>query len=150
MPLAPSGKNNIKDMESLDQIQDSISEEFELFDTWMEKYEYIIDLGKKLDTLSENEMTDENKVHGCQSSVWFVTSIEDGIFRCKAMSDSAIVSGLIALLMRIYANQSPSDIVQAEPNFISMIGLNEHLSPTRNNGLNLMIARIKQDAKLMT
>ena len=137
-------------MESLEAIQQSISEEFEIFDTWMEKYEYIIDLGKKLETFPSDQMIDENKVHGCQSSVWFVTSLEDGLFRCKATSNSAIVSGLIALLLRVYDKQKPSEIVETEPNFISMIGLNEHLSPTRNNGLNLMIARIKKDAGMMT
>ena len=83
-------------MESLEEIQQSISEEFEIFDTWMEKYEYIIDLGKKLGNFPSDQMIDENKVHGCQSSVWFVNSLEDGLFRCKATSDSAIVSGLIA------------------------------------------------------
>ena len=137
-------------MDSLQEIQQSISEEFEIFDTWMEKYEYIIDLGKKLETFPSDQMIDENKVHGCQSSVWFVTSVEDGLFRCKATSDSAIVSGLIALLLRIYDNQKPSEIIETEPKFISMIGLNEHLSPTRNNGLNLMIARIKKDAGMLT
>jgi len=137
-------------MESLEEIQQSISEEFEIFDTWMEKYEYIIDLGKKLENFPSDQMIDENKVHGCQSSVWFVTSVEDGLFKCKATSDSAIVSGLIALLLRIYDNQKPSEIIETEPKFISMIGLNEHLSPTRNNGLNLMIARIKKDAGMMT
>ena len=137
-------------MESLEEIQQSISEEFEIFDTWMEKYEYIIDLGKKLENFPSDQMIDENKVHGCQSSVWFVTSLEDGLFRCKATSDSAIVSGLIALLLRIYDNQKPSEIIETEPKFISMIGLNEHLSPTRNNGLNLMISRIKKDAGMMT
>ena len=137
-------------MESLEEIQQSISEEFEIFDTWMEKYEYIIDLGKKLENFPSDQMIDENKVHGCQSSVWFVTSLEDGLFRCKATSDSAIVSGLISLLLRIYDNQMPSEIIETEPKFISMIGLNEHLSPTRNNGLNLMIARIKNDAGMMT
>ena len=137
-------------MESLEEIQQSISEEFEIFDTWMEKYEYIIDLGKKLENFPSDQMIDENKVHGCQSSVWFVTSLEDGLFRCKATSDSAIVSGLIALLLRVYDNQKPSEIIETEPKFITMIGLNEHLSPTRNNGLNLMIARIKKDAGMMT
>ena len=137
-------------MESLEEIQQAISEEFEIFDTWMEKYEYIIDLGKKLENFPSDQMIDENKVHGCQSSVWFVTSLEDGLFRCKATSDSAIVSGLIALLLRIYDIQKPSDIIETEPKFISMIGLNEHLSPTRNNGLKLMIARIKKDAGMMT
>ncbi len=136
-------------MESLEKIQQSISEEFEIFDTWMEKYEYIIDLGKKLETFPSDQMIDENKVHGCQSSVWFVTSVEDGLFRCKATSDSAIVSGLIALLLRIYDNQKPSEIIETEPKFISMLGLNEHLSPTRNNGLNLMIAKTKKDDGIM-
>ena len=136
-------------MESLEKIQKSISEEFDIFDTWMEKYEYIIDLGIKLKDFPEDQMIDDNKVHGCQSSVWVVSSMEDGLFRCKATSDSAIVAGLIALLLRIYDNQKPSEIVTAEPKFISMIGLNEHLSPTRNNGLNLMIERIKKDAGLM-
>ena len=136
-------------MESLEEIQRLISEEFEIFDTWMDKYEHIIDLGRQLEVFPEEQMIDENKIHGCQSSVWFLTSNEDGLFKCKATSDSAIVSGLISLLLRIYDNQKPSDIVTAEPKFISMIGLNEHLSPTRNNGLNLMIERIKKDAGLM-
>ena len=136
-------------MESLEQIQHSISVEFQIFDTWMEKYEHIIDLGNQLEAFPEEQMIESNKVHGCQSSVWFVTSLEDDLFRCKATSDSAIVSGLIALLMRIYNNQKPSEIVAAEPEFISMIGLDEHLSPTRNNGLNVMIQRIKKDAASM-
>ena len=135
---------------TINEIQDEIIDEFSLFGDWMEKYEYIIDLGKKLENFPSDQMIDENKVHGCQSSVWFVTSLEDGLFRCKATSDSAIVSGLIALLLRIYDNQKPSEIIETEPKFISMIGLNEHLSPTRNNGLNLMIARIKKDAGMMT
>jgi len=139
----------IKKMESLEQIQHSISVEFQIFDTWIEKYEHIIDLGKQLEAFPEEQMIESNKVHGCQSSVWFVTSLEDDLFRCKATSDSAIVSGLIALLMRIYNNQKPSEIVAAEPEFISMIGLDEHLSPTRNNGLNVMIQRIKKDAASM-
>jgi len=136
-------------MESIEKIQHLISDEFEIFDTWMEKYEYIIDLGKQLEVFPQQHMTEDNKVHGCQSSVWFVTSLEDGLFRCKATSDSAIVAGLIALLMRIYNNQKPSEILAAEPEFISKIGLHEHLSPTRNNGLNVMIQRIKKDAASM-
>ena len=136
-------------MESLEEIQHLISEEFEIFDTWMDKYEHIIDLGRQLEVFPEEQMIDENKIHGCQSSVWFLTSNEDGLFKCKATSDSAIVSGLISLLLRIYDNQEPSEILKQEPKFISMIGLNEHLSPTRNNGLNLMIARIKKDAGSM-
>ena len=98
-------------MESLEKIQHSISGEFEIFDTWMEKYEHIIDLGKQLEVFPEEQMIEDNKVHGCQSSVWFVASLEDGFFRCKATSDSAIVSGLIALLMRIYNNQDRKSVV---------------------------------------
>ncbi len=136
-------------MNSITDIEKSISEEFEMFDTWMEKYEYIIDLGKQLDSFPEDWKVEGNLVHGCQSKVWFKTAHKEGLFVCHAISDSAIVSGLIALLLRIYNDKTPIDIVQAEPRFIGMIGLNEHLSPTRNNGLNVMIQRIKQDAASM-
>ena len=136
-------------MDSVKDIEEKIAKEFEIFDTWMEKYEYIIDLGRQLETFPDEWKINEHLVHGCQSQVWFKTRIQDNLFVCKATSDSAIVSGLIALLLRIYNNKEPADIVTTEPTFISMIGLNEHLSSTRNNGLNVMIQRIKQDAQLM-
>ncbi|MDC0186316.1 SufE family protein [Gammaproteobacteria bacterium] len=139
----------MKHTKSIKIIEQEISQEFEIFDTWMEKYEYLIDLGKQLEKFPDEWRTEDNKIHGCQSSVWFKTGLENNLFTCSAVSDSAIVSGLIALLMRIYNNKNPRDIVETEPSFISLIGLSEHLSTTRNNGLNLMIKKIKQDAGLI-
>ena len=139
----------MKHLKSIKIIEQEIFQEFEIFDTWMEKYEYLIDLGKQLENFPDEWKTEDNKIHGCQSSVWFKTGLENNLFTCSAVSDSAIVSGLIALLMRIYNNKNPRDIVETEPSFISLIGLSEHLSTTRNNGLNLMIKRIKQDAGLI-
>ena len=139
----------MKHTKSIKFIEQEISQEFEIFDTWMEKYEYLIDLGKQLEKFPDEWRTEDNKIHGCQSSVWFKTGLENNLFTCSAVSDSAIVSGLIALLMRIYNNKNPRDIVETEPSFISLIGLSEHLSTTRNNGLNLMIKKIKQDAGLI-
>ena len=136
-------------MDSVRDIEETIAKEFEIFDTWMEKYEYLIDLGRQLETFPDEWKINDHLVRGCQSQVWFKTHLQDNLFICKATSDSAIVSGLIALLLRIYNNKEPADIVTTEPTFISMIGLNEHLSSTRNNGLNVMIKRIKQDAQLM-
>ena len=136
-------------MDSVRDIEETIAKEFEIFDTWMEKYEYLIDLGRQLETFPDEWKINDHLVRGCQSQVWFKTHLQDNLFICKATSDSAIVSGLIALLLRIYNNKEPADIVTTEPTLISMIGLNEHLSSTRNNGLNVMIQRIKQDAQLM-
>ena len=136
-------------MDSVRDIEETIAKEFEIFDTWMEKYEYLIDLGRQLETFPDEWKINDHLVRGCQSQVWFKTHLQDNLFICKATSDSAIVSGLIALLLRRYNNKEPADIVTTEPTFISMIGLNEHLSSTRNNGLNVMIQRIKQDAQLM-
>ena len=136
-------------MDSVRDIEETIAKEFEIFDTWMEKYEYLIDLGRQLETFPDEWKINDHLVRGCQSQVWFKTHLQDNLFICKATSDSAIVSGLIALLLRIYNNKEPADIVTTEPTFISTIGLNEHLSSTRNNGLNVMIQRIKQDAQLM-
>ncbi|MBT3993687.1 MAG: SufE family protein [Gammaproteobacteria bacterium] len=136
-------------LRSIKSIEQEITQEFEIFDTWMEKYEYLIDLGKQLDSFPDEWKTEDNKIHGCQSSVWFKTGLEDNLFTCSAVSDSAIVSGLIALLMRIYNKKDPREIIETEPSFISLIGLSEHLSTTRNNGLNLMIKRIKQDAGMI-
>jgi len=136
-------------LDSVRDIEETIAKEFEIFDTWMEKYEYLIDLGRQLESFPDEWKINDHLVRGCQSQVWFKTHLQDNLFICKATSDSAIVSGLIALLLRIYNNKEPADIVTTEPTFISMIGLNEHLSSTRNNGLNVMIQRIKQDAQLM-
>ena len=136
-------------MKSVKEIELEIVKEFEIFDSWMDRYEYIIDLGKQLPVFPDQWKIDQHRVIGCQSQVWFKTELQDNLFICQAISDSAIVSGLIALLLRIYNEQDPVDIVQTKPSFISMIGLDEHLSPTRNNGLNVMLQRIKNDANNM-
>ena len=136
-------------MKSVKEIELEIVKEFEIFDGWMDRYEYIIDLGKQLPAFPDQWKIDEHRVVVCQSQVWFKTKLQDNLFICHAISDSAIVSGLIALLLRIYNEQDPVDIVQTKPSFISMIGLDEHLSPTRNNGLNVMLQRIKNDANNM-
>ena len=136
-------------LKSVKEIEQEISQEFEIFDSWMDRYEYIIDLGKRLASFPDEWKIEENKVHGCQSQVWFKTELKNNLFVCQAISDSAIVSGLIALLLRIYNQKDPSDIVETNPTFVSMIGLDEHLSPTRNNGLNVMLKKIKNDARNM-
>ena len=136
-------------LKSVKEIELEISQEFEIFDSWMDRYEYIIDLGKQLAAFPNEWKTEENKVHGCQSQVWFKTELKNNLFVCQAISDSAIVSGLIALLLRVYNQKDPSDIVETNPTFVSMIGLDEHLSPTRNNGLNVMLKKIKNDARKM-
>ena len=136
-------------LKSVKEIELEISQEFEIFDSWMDRYEYIIDLGKQLTSFPDEWKVEENKVHGCQSQVWFKTELKNNVFVCQAISDSAIVSGLIALLLRIYNQKDPSDIVETNPTFVSMIGLDEHLSPTRNNGLNVMLKKIKNDARNM-
>ena len=136
-------------LKSVKEIELEIAQEFEIFDSWMGRYEYIIDLGKQLALFPDEWKIEENKVYGCQSQVWFKTELKNDLFICQAISDSAIVSGLIALLLRIYDQKDPSDIVETNPTFVSMIGLDEHLSPTRNNGLNVMLKKIKNDARNM-
>ena len=136
-------------LKSVKEIELEIAQEFEIFDNWMDRYEYIIDLGKQLTSFPDEWRIEENKVHGCQSQVWFKTELKNDLFVCQAISDSAIVSGLIALLLRIYNQKDPSDIVKTNPTFVSMIGLDEHLSPTRSNGLNVMLKKIKNDARKM-
>jgi len=136
-------------LKSVKEIELEIAQEFEIFDSWMGRYEYIIDLGKQLALFPDEWKIEENKVYGCQSQVWFKTELKNDLFVCQAISDSAIVSGLIALLLRIYDQKDPSDIVETNPTFVSMIGLDEHLSPTRNNGLNVMLKKIKNDARNM-
>ena len=140
---------NTLHLKSVKEIELEISQEFEIFDSWMDRYEYIIDLGKQLDSFPDEWKIEENKVHGCQSQVWFKTELKNDLFICQAISDSAIVSGLIALLLKIYNQKDPSDIVSTNPTFVSMIGLDEHLSPTRSNGLNVMLKKIKNDARKM-
>lgn len=124
---------------SIDQIQDSIIEEFNLFDQWMDKYEYLIDLGRKLPVIDAAYKTDRHLIRGCQSRVWLHAEMNDGAVRFTADSDAIITKGIIALLIRVLAGQKPEDIANAQLYFIDAIGLREHLSSTRANGLVNMV-----------
>ncbi len=127
--------------------QREIIEEFDLFDDWTGRYQYLIDLGRKLPPLSDAERIDANKVDGCQSQVWIVVSGNAERLDLHAASDSAIVSGLVALLLRVYSGHSAREIMDTDPSFINAIGLGKHLSPTRSNGLAAMVKAIKAHAK---
>ncbi len=126
--------------------QDEVVQEFAFFEDWMDRYQYLIDLGRRLPALANNELVEENKIKGCQSQVWFVASQEEGRLRFKAVSDAAIVSGLIAVLLRIYSDRRPEDILATPPDFVSELKLDQHLSPTRSNGLAAMLAAIRRFA----
>ncbi|ALM52558.1 SufE family protein [Halomonas huangheensis] len=125
-----------------EQAQQELLEEFELFDNWMDRYQYIIDLGKALPSFPDDWKTDELKIQGCQSNVWVHHERQGDNLHFDAISDAAIVSGLIAVLMRIYNDRQPADIVATSPHFLKDLGLDKHLSPTRSNGLNAMLERI--------
>ncbi|MDH3614799.1 MAG: SufE family protein [Gammaproteobacteria bacterium] len=123
--------------------QDELVEEFQFFDNWMDRYQYLIDLGRRLPEFPESERIDTNKIKGCQSQVWFVAEAHDGRLDFRAISDAAIVSGLIALLLRIYSGRRPEDILDTPPNFVKALELEQHLSPTRSNGLSSMLNAIR-------
>ena len=130
----------------LSDRQQEIIDEFEFYDSWMDKYQYLIDLGKDLEPLEEAEKNETNLVRGCQSQVWMIVSGHSDNVEVRANSDAAIVSGLIALVVRLYSNASAEEIVKTEPEFVEAIGLSQHLSPTRANGLASMLQRLKADA----
>jgi len=125
------------------EAQAAIAEEFAFFGDWTERYQYLIDLGRQLPPFPDERKTEENRVHGCQSMVWLIPSGDASRMHFDAASDSAIVSGLIALVLRVYSNRSAREIVETEPTFIQEIGLAKHLSPTRSNGLAAMLAKLK-------
>tara|TARA_R100000908_G_scaffold57754_1_gene33684 strand:- start:39 stop:455 length:417 start_codon:yes stop_codon:yes gene_type:complete len=127
--------------------QQELVEEFEMFDNWMDRYQYIIDMGKQLPDFPEERRTDEFKIQGCQSNVWMCHEQAGDKLVFKATSDAAIVSGLIAVLLRIYSERTAKEINQTEPHFLKDLGLDKHLSPTRSNGLHAMLERIYQVAK---
>jgi len=135
-------------MSSIQHKQEEIVQEFSIFEDWMEKYEYIIELGKDLSGLDVSEKSDDKLIEGCQSRVWLKTEINDGKMNFYADSEAIIAKGIIGLLIRVFDNESPEDIVKAELNFIDEIGLREHLSITRSNGLLGMIKKIKTSALL--
>jgi len=134
-------------MTEIEQAQDELIEEFQLFDNWIDRYQYIIDLGKKLPEFPDEWRTEENRIHGCQAQVWLKTERHDQCLEFRAISDAAIVSGLIAILMRVYSGRDAREIATTTPAFIAAIGLDEHLSPTRSNGLNSMITVIQKAAR---
>jgi len=129
------------------QAQREIVDEFAIFDDWMGRYEYLIDLGKELPEFPAEWRTEANKIRGCQSQVWFHTGLEDGRMQFQGISDAAIVSGLIAVLARVYGGRYPADILSSSPEFIGEIGFDEHLSPTRSNGLHAMLAALYHRAR---
>lgn len=131
---------------SAESAQLAIAEEFAFFSDWTERYQYLIDLGRKLPDFPDDARIDANKVHGCQSQVWLVASGDASKMEFHAISDSSIVSGLIALLLRVYSGRSAEEILKTEARFIDAIGLAKHLSPTRSNGLTAMLAKINEHA----
>lgn len=136
----------MSEQKKIGEIENEIIEEFSLFDSWDDKYEYIIDLGKKLQPLDDEYKTDENKVRGCQSTVWLVADYKDGRVYYKAESDAVIVKGLISMLIRVLSGQTPDDIVNAKLDFIKEIGMMSHLAQTRSNGLLAMVKQMKNYA----
>jgi cysteine desulfuration protein SufE len=127
-------------------VQDEIIDSFSLFPEWLDRYQYLIDLGRKLPPLAESEKTDDKLLAGCQSRVWLYLEGDADRVTIRANSDAAIVSGLIALLIQVYSGCSARQIAETEPYFIEGIGLSEHLSPTRANGLHAMLRAIKSHA----
>ena len=130
-------------MNEVEQAQSELIEEFQFFDDWMDRYQYIIDLGRRLPEFPETEKTDANKIRGCQSQVWFLASMNDDRLHFQAISDAAIVSGLIAVLLRVYSDRKPQDILDTPVDFVSALKLEQHLSPTRSNGLAAMLQAIQ-------
>ena len=127
----------------VEAAQRDVVDEFSLFDDWMDRYQYLIDLGRRLPEFPEELRNEDNRIRGCQSQVWFVAEESDGRLQFKAISDAAIVSGLIALLLRIYSGRYPRDILDTPPDFVAALGLESHLSPTRSTGLSSMLQAIR-------
>ena len=131
---------------TIQEKQDEIVSEFEVFDDWMEKYEYLIDLGKDLPLIQEELKTEERLIEGCQSRVWLNADFNDGKMQFSADSEAIITKGIIGLLIRVLNDEHPETILKTDLKFISDIGLQEHLSPSRANGLNGMIKKMKMEA----
>lgn len=128
---------------TIKEIQEEIIDEFSMFDDWMERYEYIIDLGKSLPLIDPVYKLDENLIKGCQSKVWLYSELHEDSLVFTADSDAILTKGIVALLLRVFSDQKATDILAADTNFIDEIGLKEHLSPTRANGLVSMLKQIK-------
>ena len=133
-------------MAAIHDIQQEIVEEFELFDDWTDKYAYIIDLGKQLPPMAEEHKSEETRIHGCQSNVWVYPELSDAVLHLEGDSESAIVKGLVAMVLRVWNGQPPQEVAQSDLEFIENIGLKQHLSSTRSNGLASMIKQIQRYA----
>ncbi len=127
----------------INEIQDQLVEDFELYDDWTDKYEYLIELGKDLSPMEEQYKTEDNRIHGCQSRVWLHAYMEDGLLKFVADSDAIITKGIVGLLVKVLSGHPPLEVAQADLYFLKAIGLQEHLSPTRANGLVSMVKQIK-------
>ncbi len=134
---------------TIGEAEEALKEEFALFDEWRDKIEYVIDLGRHLPPMPDAEKIEANKVRGCQSQVWMAADLDPatGLLRIRADSDAFIVKGLIAILLRLYADRTPQDILDSPPKVFDEVGLGKHLTPGRSNGLWSMIARIRQLAE---
>lgn len=130
-------------MQTINEIQDEIIEDFSLYEDWNDKYEYLIGFGKSLPLIDEQYKTDENRIHGCQSKVWLHAEIENGKLNFFADSDAIITKGVIGLLVKVLSGHTPKEVAECDLYFIENIGLKEHLSPTRANGLVSMIKKMK-------
>ena len=131
---------------TINEIQDEIIEEFSGFDDWMDKYQLLIDLGNEQEPLDEKYKVESNLIDGCQSRVWLVADYHDGVIDFSAESDALIVKGIVSLLIRVYSGHTPQEMLDAELYFIDEIGLKEHLSPTRSNGLLAMVKQMRMYA----
>lgn len=131
---------------SIEEIENEIIEEFDVFEDWMGKYEYLIDLGKSLPLINEKYKTEDKIIKGCQSRVWMHSELVNGKIIFTADSDAIITKGMVALMIRVLSNHTPDEIINAKLDFIEKIGLTQHLSPTRSNGLVSMIKQMKLDA----
>ncbi|MCE3295346.1 MAG: Cysteine desulfuration protein SufE [Crocinitomicaceae bacterium] len=131
---------------TLEDKQQAIVEEFALFDDWMQKYEYLIEMGKDLPKIDDSKKTEDRIIEGCQSKVWLDARYEDGKMKFSADSDAIITKGIIGLLIQVLDEEKPEDIVKSDLHFINDIGLHEHLSPTRSNGLASMVKKMKMEA----
>lgn len=130
-------------MQTIDEVQEEIIDEFEIFDDWMDKYALIIEEGNKLEKLDDIYKTPNNIIEGCQSRVWLQTDYENGKLHFRAESDAVIVKGLLALVLRVFSGRTPDEIIEADLRFLTEVGLTEHLSPTRSNGLLAVIKQIR-------
>lgn len=133
-------------MKTINNIEQEIIEEFEIYDDWMDKYEFLISYGKELAPMDETLKTDDKLIKGCQSKVWVDASFDGELMHFTADADAIVTKGIIGLLVRVLDKQKPEDIAKAELNFIDIIGLKEHLSPTRSNGLVSMVKQMKMAA----